>query len=450
MPTGTPFVCASWDLANDFRVFPNQENPNRDQCNNLNVWDFMESTSLTRNPGSYSLLPNFTPNGAFGSGSVAGLNVWSGTYSDYWGVYPFMGYNASGATQVYGSVIWPVDTIEAHPAPSRLAIMGWRSPLNGYVSIMGGVNDIDPNCGDGILWFIDRNSTSLASGDFSNGGSQTFTSGVGGSALNTVAVSIDDRLYFSVHPRGSNSCDSTRVDISINVASAPTSTPTLTYTPTATPTPTATHTLTSIPTNTPTFTPTAMATSTPTLTPPPNSGGNGTCWASRSSWTGYTVSYNIDRNTIPESKGWDSSIHAAAQTWNNVTPSHFEFIYSENSSNTIFYQMPISPFVAALTSPHHDWSIFNITEKKVEINPWYRWDTNNSPDPNNPDFNENTTMSYNIQSMMTHEFGHWLQLEHPDSQNCTDVTMNDLIAFGEIKKITLESADKEAINWQYP
>ena len=73
--------CTSWDLVSDFRVSPNQENPNRDQCNNLNVWNFMESANLTRTPSGYTLLPNFTDSGINGVPTL-GLNYWQGTYTD--------------------------------------------------------------------------------------------------------------------------------------------------------------------------------------------------------------------------------------------------------------------------------------------------------------------------------------------------------------------------------
>jgi hypothetical protein len=101
----------------------------------------------------------------------------------------------------------------------------------------------------------------------------------------------------------------------------PTATPTatLTYTPTATSTNTPTNTSTPIPTNT---------------LPPPNYGGSGICWASKSSWSSYTVSYSIDRTTIPTSLGWDDSIHSSAQTWNNIEPSHFTLVFSTTRSNS--------------------------------------------------------------------------------------------------------------------
>jgi hypothetical protein len=68
-------ACTDWNLASDFRVSPNQENPNRDSCGNLGVWHFM-SADLNRQ--TYALLPGFKPN----SGGILGLEVWQGTHSE--------------------------------------------------------------------------------------------------------------------------------------------------------------------------------------------------------------------------------------------------------------------------------------------------------------------------------------------------------------------------------
>jgi hypothetical protein len=179
-----------------------------------------------------------------------------------------------------------------------------------------------------------------------------------------------------------------------------------------------------------------------------NWGGEGTCWESNSTWPNYQVPYTIDRNTIPESFGWDNSIHEAAQTWSSVSPSEFEFYYSENSNNVIYYKVPLNPFSAAESYPHHLFTFDYVIEKNIDINPIYPWDINNVPDPNNTD--SNGSFSYNLQNALTHEFGHWLQLEHPDSESCVNTTMYELVSLGEIKKITLEAPDIQAINWQYP
>jgi hypothetical protein len=228
------------------------------------------------------------------------------------------------------------------------------------------------------------------------------------------------------------------------------------YSPSPEPTPTPTAII-STPTNTPTITLTATATLTVTptatsipTTPAPNSFGFGTCWASENSWEGFTVSYSIDRDTIPVSLGWDASIFAAAQTWNNVSPSHFELVFypNEGSNNVISYQVPPNPEFLAQVYPYYFNPFVYITEKKLDINPYFDWDTNNVPDNNDPD--TNGTSYFNVQNIVTHELGHFLQLEDMFTESCSSVTMYRYVNPGEIKKITLDVADMEAINWQYP
>lgn len=236
----------------------------------------MWSTSLTRDPATYFLDQYFKPN----DGGINGLNIWQDADYDPYGTYPGIGYNATGADQHLAiAITWPASTILAHPpTSSQMAIIAWRSPLNGYVSISGAVSDDDPGGGDGILWFIDQNTTNLAFGGFVNGSSQTFAAGTGGAGLNSVAVSIGDMVYLAIHPNGNYYFDTTRVDLAITVTSPPTPTSTPTLTPGNTPTSTPTETFTPAAT----FTPTETSTSTPIPTPtaintPTGTPSGGTC-----------------------------------------------------------------------------------------------------------------------------------------------------------------------------
>jgi hypothetical protein len=204
-------ICAQWDLASDFRVFPNQENPNRDSCSNPDVWHFMQSTDLSRDLQTYSLLPDFVTT-AF---SIEGLEEW---YGPDWNPpedgLPHIGTNTTGVTQYVNALVWPPNVILAHPS-ARLAIVGWQSPLAGRVAITGSVTDIDDGCGDGVLWYIDKGATNLASGSVPNGGSQGFVEGTGGTGLADVVVDEGEFIYVVVHPNADFGCDSTGLDISI-------------------------------------------------------------------------------------------------------------------------------------------------------------------------------------------------------------------------------------------
>jgi hypothetical protein len=458
-PTSTPFGCNNWNLVSDFRISPNQENPNRDSCNNPDIWSFMESADLTRNPANYTLLPNFTDSGVMGN-PIPGLNYWQGTYTDPWGTYPYIGYNATGTTQTSSFPVWPPETIALHPAPSRMPIIGWRSPLTGYVTVTGTVIDAHQGCGDGVSWYIDRNATNLASGSINNN-SQAFSSGSGGAGLNVVSVNIGDILYLIIHPNGSIDCDTTRVDLSINITNPPTSTPTatLTSTPTntATFTPTFTPTNTPTPTNTATITPTSTPTFTPTITPTntfvpgtPHSNGSGTCWLSTIPWATYTVYYDILTSNIPGNIAegdWVASVEGAAQTWNSVVPSNFTFIRQIGSNNSVRWEVPDD--ATNLASAKGQQLTGFIPDSYIKVNPNYIWDVNNASDPNTPG-NNGSTFSHNIQDVVTHELGHWLLLKDIKATGCSHVTMYGWFDVGEVFRIDLDIADINAINWQYP
>ena len=243
-----------------------------------------------------------------------------------------------------------------------------------------------------------------------------------------VAVTTGDKIYMIVHPKANGSCDTTVVNLTISVTSAPTSTPTptLTNTPTATVTPTATATFT--PTNTPTSTATSTA-----ITPTPRSNGSGTCWSSGPSWPSYSVPYRIDAS-IPTS--WINSINNAANAWTNVTPSSFSFTNVPNTSYSISLGSVADYYTPAYTWESHIGS--TLTDIYVVFNDDRTFDTS---DPA-------SASSFNVQNIMMHEFGHWLVLEHVNA-TCLPSIMFGGVSTGESNK-TLDAADENAINWQYP
>jgi hypothetical protein len=208
---------AVWGLASDFAVAPNQANPNPDQFGNPGVWQFLSAT-LDHNPANYQWLNEFITN-RFG---IAGLQGWQGSTVSGGDLdklpHVSLNTNSDNPRPVLG-IDWPPGTVMVHPLPDRAAAVGWRSPINGHVSVAGGVVDGQPQCGDGIDWSIDRGATTLTGGTIPNGGAQAFAAGSSGAAaLSDVAVRKGDVLYFLVGP-GANrdhACDSTTLDISID------------------------------------------------------------------------------------------------------------------------------------------------------------------------------------------------------------------------------------------
>jgi hypothetical protein len=98
-----------------------------------------------------------------------------------------------------------------HPGISgELAIVGWKSPITGTVDVSGFFSDLDPNCGDGIVWSVDKGGGArLTSGTIGNGGPPQSYS------LTKISVTAGQVLYFVVGRNRDYFCDSTGVDVTI-------------------------------------------------------------------------------------------------------------------------------------------------------------------------------------------------------------------------------------------
>jgi hypothetical protein len=203
--------CTHWNLADDLLVFPNQKNPNPDSCGNQEVWHFMQSASLAKDPATYSLLQNDVNNmGAF-LGKPE-LHNWGGSHSNHDGNndMPIVFKNSTANTLEYtgnGNLIIPPNTISVHPASDGLVVVGWHSPIDGVISITGSAGKLHYG---NIEWSIDKGTTNLASGILVDTVTeQPFQ-------LTNIAVSKGEFIYFSVSPYDGYYADSTKLDISID------------------------------------------------------------------------------------------------------------------------------------------------------------------------------------------------------------------------------------------
>jgi len=207
---------AVWSLSSDFAAAPNQANPNPDSFGNPAVWQFLNA-GLDHNPAGYALLGEFIPN-RFG---YPGLQGWQGSIVSGGDLdkLPHVSKNTrtdNPSTEI--GVDWPPGTMMVHPLPDRAVAVGWRSPVNGDVSVTGGVIDRSTPCGDGVSWSIDRGAVTLTGGAIPNGGAQTFDAGsAGAAALVNIKVRKGDVLYVHVGPgpNGDHTCDNTGLDINI-------------------------------------------------------------------------------------------------------------------------------------------------------------------------------------------------------------------------------------------
>lgn len=208
--------CAGWSLVDDFRITPQQANPSPDRCGNGAVWSYMQSATLAYETSTYTTTGMIFSDSRNG---IAGLEGWAGSYDDAGkGGLPAMVFNSTRQTQHPLTVTFPPHVVSVHPAPNRLAVIGWRSPISGEVAITGGVTDLDATCGNGIAWAIQQNAATLARGVIPNGGAQSVQTGALGD-LTHVPVTAGDFLYFVVDPNGDYTCDSTGVSFQITPVS---------------------------------------------------------------------------------------------------------------------------------------------------------------------------------------------------------------------------------------
>ena len=185
-----PVRATVFSVVDDFSTTTNTES---------STWSYRSDTDMVHD-GSYALLPTY--------GSQPSCCLWTGmTYWHGSGPIPGIGVNNTGGTFNWLSVNWPNNTVGMHPDSNGLTAVSWLSSGTGTIDINFTFADIDPGtcCGsDGIRWYVDRNTTTLASGSIANGGPSASM------FLDNVTVSAGDRIFFIVDPGlDNNAFDST-------------------------------------------------------------------------------------------------------------------------------------------------------------------------------------------------------------------------------------------------
>lgn len=204
---------AVWNFASDFASPLASSAP--DQYGNADVWTYMQGTP--HSSGGYTPLTNKVL-AQCGNGQVDILNA---------SVEPEVLKNRGATSASCGTPQLPAGATAMNPSTTAASIVKWQSPVGGKVAVTGGVTDADGNCGDGIVWSIDKGNSTIASGSFTNGGSQTFANGTGGTSLGNISIAPTDALYLIVSANASHDCDVTLVDLSITWTEAPTTTSTI-------------------------------------------------------------------------------------------------------------------------------------------------------------------------------------------------------------------------------
>lgn len=200
-------LATSYDAVTDFSSSTNTK---------TSTWSYRFATDTIRD-GSYSLLPTYGP-----------LVPQFSPPQSAWAVagnIPFIGVNQTGSDATFipgpgsGPFTWPNNTMLVHPgANPGLVVLSWLSPSTGFFDINFSFTDRDPNGGNGINWYVDKNATDLASGGVfapSNPSSGLLS-------LNNVFVPAGARINFIVDPNGDFFFDSTGITATITSAAAAT------------------------------------------------------------------------------------------------------------------------------------------------------------------------------------------------------------------------------------
>ena len=186
---GRPGPAYSWNLSRDMV----RDNIHTNPFGLGNVWTAMYDTvGVTHDPGNYKSLPSY--------------QVLNSIYPEWY--HPSIPWiNIGFPTIDYAYSAKNVPNII--PDQILSAIVKWTSPIDGRISISGSVSDGEWSCGNGIKWYVDKESSTLITGSFPNGNY--------GSAFSQqfIPVSVGTAIYFIVDPNGDNYCDWTYFDILI-------------------------------------------------------------------------------------------------------------------------------------------------------------------------------------------------------------------------------------------
>jgi hypothetical protein len=133
---------------------------------------------------------------------------------------PWFGVNAAAESGTSGSLTVPARSAAMHPAPDRDVAVGWRSPIQGRVSVKGSAAMGDSAGGNGIQWFVVQEGKTgrqvLARGVVDTGGSQTIPGPADAPRLTGVPVEEGDHLALVIGAKdGNHSCDTTLVEFVI-------------------------------------------------------------------------------------------------------------------------------------------------------------------------------------------------------------------------------------------
>ncbi|HJT64699.1 MAG TPA: hypothetical protein VJ839_08020 [Candidatus Limnocylindria bacterium] len=180
-PTSTPTHVLLWDPAADFLEPPNQQNPSPDRYGNERVWGYMRSWDGQYEADRFFALPNF---------DVALLQ---------WYERDLVNLHVSrGPT---GNDISLHGWSDGNRSNNRAAILAWRSPISGSVTVSGTVEAEDdcPDPADGVFFSVARDAETLEAFHLALGQGRSFRF--------QTTIEVGQQLYFINDPGADSSCD---------------------------------------------------------------------------------------------------------------------------------------------------------------------------------------------------------------------------------------------------
>lgn len=200
-------ACTTWDVRADYAATPQQENPNPDSCGNDGVWYFMERPVVDGVTQPYRLLTLY--DAVDPSDGTVGLEAWHG--DRYAGTEPRAGKNVTGRSFWHLGFWVPKDSFYVHPMALDAAVVAWRSPVTGTVTVKVRVGDLDPLGGNGVETLVLRNGSHLGAIRVKNGAEPRHIT-------RTISVAKGDFLYVVTIPVGTDFYyDTTALDVHITM-----------------------------------------------------------------------------------------------------------------------------------------------------------------------------------------------------------------------------------------
>ncbi len=176
-------VVGTWDAAADFPRAPRPENPGHDRYGNT-TWFYLYSATKIHDPTLYQPLPEFhvfDPN----------TQIWNrGLTPDGFNVTPLVGVASA--------------EMDFHPDRDHFAVLGWRSPYTGKVSLEMELRFPDPVVqapSNGVIWSLEHDGSTLQS--------ELLTPANQAHVAITLDVNTGDTLYLVIDNNEDSNYDTT-------------------------------------------------------------------------------------------------------------------------------------------------------------------------------------------------------------------------------------------------